>query len=169
MKVYLDNVIVSGRIRSDLEPTELAAVQRLEQPPYRDELQIVTSRESWREQERTHDPRIRAALRHGQADVPVVQNDHAVLGFSQSQDQYGGFVANPLVTDIVDESLFAILRAEGLDSEDARHLMYAVCNGCQRFVTLDPDFLGRRAQLETRCRGLRILKPTELVASHSGS
>ena len=82
-------------------------------------------------------------------------------------DYLGGFITNPLVTDIVDDALFAALNAQGLRDAAARHLMYAVCNACDRFVTLDPDFLDRRDALEAQCRGLRIVKPSELVTELS--
>jgi hypothetical protein len=59
-----------------------------------------------------------------------------------------GFISSPLVTDIVDETMFLALQAAGLNSGDARHLMHALCNGCVRFVTTDPDFLNRRQAIE---------------------
>ena len=167
MRAYLDNVIVSGEIRTDLEATEMAAVQELYRLASRGSLQIVTSRESWREQERTRNPDILAALQKGRSEVEVVQDDHLVLGFSHLQDHYGGFIANPLMTDIVDEPLHADLKAAGLKDGDARHLMYAVSNNCQQFVTVDPHFIGRRAVLEARCQGLRIVRPSELVSEFS--
>ena len=167
MKIYLDNVIVCGQIRTDLEPAEMAAVQQLGSQPFKDRLLILTSRESWREQDRTNDAAVRAMLRQHRDGVPVVERDHSVLGFSQSHDHLGGFIASPLVTDIVDDSLFTALKAEGLQDADARHLMYAVCNGCDRFVTLDPDFLNRRHVLAAQCQGLRVAKPSELVAELS--
>ncbi len=37
-------------------------------------------------------------------------------------------------------------------------------NGCDRLVTTDPHFLHRRSALEASCRGLRIVKPSELAA-----
>ena len=64
----------------------------------------------------------------------------------------------------VDNELFNDLKSQGLDDSDARHLMYAACNECDRFVTLDPDFLNRRVSLEARCKGIRIVRPSELVA-----
>jgi hypothetical protein len=163
MRIYLDNVIASGRIRGDLEPPEMAAVRQLDQQAANGKLEVLTARESWREQERTKDPAVRNALGQSRGDVPVVQDDHRVLGFSTLTAQYGGFIANPLVSDIVDETLFTELKKSGLKDADARHLMYAVCNQCDRFVTLDPDFIDRRDDLETLSRGLRIVKPSELV------
>jgi hypothetical protein len=67
-------------------------------------------------------------------------------------------------TDIVDEALFADLKGIGLSDSDAKHLMYAFTNACDRFVTLDPDFLDRRASLDARCQSLRIVRPSELAA-----
>ena len=160
MKVYLDNVIVSGKVRADLEPNEMTAVEELYRLAERHCLEKVTSRETWREQDRTPDLDIRSALQDSRGDVAVVQDDHRLLGYSYLQDQYGGFIANPLVTDIVDEPLLEMLINAGLKNADPWHLMYAT----DRFVTLDRGFLDRRVLLEGYCPGIRIVKPTELVA-----
>ena len=57
------------------------------------------------------------------------------------------------------------LKGLGLDDDsDAKHLMYAVTNGCDRFVTLDPHFFSRIAALEARCPSIRIVRPSELAA-----
>ncbi len=165
MKAYLDNVIASGKVLSDLQPAdEMAAVRTIEQLASQGALHVCTSRESWREQSRTRDRAKRETLEQARSGIPVVEKDHEVLGFSLQQDQYGGFIESPLVTDLIDNGLFNDLRIQNLDASDARHLMYAACNGCDRFVTLDPDFLTRRVGLEARCNGIRIVKPSELVA-----
>jgi hypothetical protein len=83
---------------------------------------------------------------------------------SSESDQYGGWINAPRLTEIVDSALFAAFTAASLKNGDARHLMYAVHNDCDRFVTLDEDFLGaRRTVLEQSTRGLRIVRPTELA------
>jgi hypothetical protein len=41
--------------------------------------------------------------------------------------------------------------------------MYALCNGCARFVTTDPDFLARRSAIEAAYPQIRIVKPSELL------
>lgn len=92
-----------------------------------------------------------------------MSEDHRVLGSNSVDLGYRGFIASPLVTDIVDEGMFARLQAEGLKNGDARHLMYALCNGCARFVTTDPDFLGRRSAIEAAYPKIRIVKPSELL------
>jgi hypothetical protein len=63
----------------------------------------------------------------------------------------------------VDEVMLAELMAAGLKSGDARHLMYALCNGCVRFVTTDRDFLNRRLAIEAAYPKIRIMKPSETL------
>jgi len=165
MRVYLDNVAASGRVVGDLEPAaEMEALRRIERAHSDGTLKMVTSRESWREQERTKDPVKRATLEAARGEVLAVTTDHVLLGFSHLYGPYGTTAVSPMITDIVDEALFADLRSIGLCDSDARHLMYAVANTCDRFVTLDPDFLDRRTSLEARCRSLRIVTPSELAA-----
>lgn len=162
MKVYFDNVIVSGMARGDLQPpAELVAVRAIYACA---EVEVITSRHSWREQERTQDPKIKEILLDAQGNVPTVQNDHEVLGFTVSQDGVGGMVTIPLVSDVIDQELYDALLARGAKEDDAFHLMYAICNECDRFVTLDTkDLLPIRAKIEPACRGMRIVTSTELA------
>lgn len=165
MKAYLDNVICSGLALRDLDPpAEMSATLALVSARDRGELNLVTSVESWREQDRTKNPEQRATLRESREGVPRVKQDHTVLGFAHCADHLGGFVANPLVTDMVDESLFQRLKTVGLADADARHVMYAVHSNCDRFVTLDArDLLPRRSQVETVCAGLKVVTPVQLA------
>jgi len=167
-KAYFDNCIESGRVRTDLQPpSEMAAVRSLLKARDEGKIEIVTSRESWREQERTNDPSIRAQLVNARGDTPVVPNDHELLGFHNQMDRFGTVCVTPLITDIIDEGLFKSLTAAGLKNADARHLMYAARNECERFVTTDPHFTFRRPQLEALCQGLKIVTPSELAAELS--
>jgi len=59
--------------------------------------------------------------------------------------------------------MFHGLQAVGLKNADARHLMYAMCNDCVRFVTTDPDFLDRRTAIGAAYPSIRIVKPSELL------
>jgi hypothetical protein len=70
----------------------------------------------------------------------------------------------PIVSEIVDEALFKGLTTAGLKDADARHLMYAARNDCDRFVTTDPHFTSRRPELEALCQGLKIVTPSDLDA-----
>lgn len=170
MKVYLDNVIVSATIRRDLaSPGEQAALTAIRKSPHVEKLELVTSRESWREQDRAKDPQVRQVLRNDRPNTAVVANDHKVLGFNTQQDQYGGFITFPFVTDVVDEALLAELEELGLKGSDSRHLMYALSNGCDRFLTTDPDFLAVRSEIEARFSTINIVVPSELLAELSGT
>jgi predicted nucleic acid-binding protein len=163
MRVYLDNVAASGRVTGDLAPEqEMRALRKIEDAHRAGVVTIMTSRESWREQERTKDPLRRAKLAGSRGEVAVVTRDHVLLGFRNIDGFHGTTVVNPMVTDVVDESLFAELKTAGLEDADARHLMYAVTNSCERFVTLDPDFLKRRTVLQGLCPSIQVVTPSEL-------
>ena len=164
MKVYLDNVIVSALVRDDLaSPDEQRALKLLQEHRNFGKLEIVTSRESWREQDRTRCEKTREELRSSRDKTPVVSGDHKLLGFRSVDLGYRGFISSPLITAIVDEAMFAELKTVGLKSGDARHLMYALCNGCVCFVTTDPDFLNRRSAIEAAYPKIRIMKPSEML------
>ncbi len=162
MRVYLDNVIASGVVLGDLQPpAELLAARAILKCP---KVKVFTSRHSRREQERTRDPGSRKRLLEAQGDLPTVEKDHEVLGFGASQDHVGGIITIPVVTDIVDQELYDKLVTRGARKDDPHHLMYAVHNECQRFVTLDTkDVLPIRTALEPACRGMKIVTPTELA------
>lgn len=164
MKIYLDNVIASGSVVSDLEPPEMAAVQKLITAGKDGRLEVVTSRKSWDEQSRASDLAKRSKLDEARQDIPVLTDDSRLLGITTVHHE-GMFISYPILTGIVDEGLYATFVAAGLKDLDAQHLTDAVHNGCDRFVTTDNHFLkSRRATLEAACRGLRIVKPSELVA-----
>ena len=91
MKAYLDNVAVSGRVLEDLEPQdEMQALRSLGAAAKCGELELVTSRESWREQERTRDTAKRAQLEAGRHETPTIELDHVLRGFNTVFDHLGG-------------------------------------------------------------------------------
>src|SRR6516164_4506422 len=90
MKVYFDNVIESGRVRSDLDPpSEMAAVKALLKAEAERKIEIVTSRETWREQDRAKEPAVRAQLAQARGEIPVVSNDHKLIGIHNQMDHLG--------------------------------------------------------------------------------
>jgi hypothetical protein len=95
----------------------------------------------------------------------MVTEDYKVLGMHNQMDRLGTVSVTPFVTEYVDVELFKSFMNAGLKDADARHLMYAVHNRCAWFVTTDPHFtdIGRRAELEPLCRGLKIATPVELA------
>jgi predicted nucleic acid-binding protein len=164
MEAYLDNCVVSAMVRGDLaDAAEMAAVATIKKAVDDGRLQLVTSRESWREQDRANDPTVRAMLKQARPEVPLVK-DEKLLGMYTVDDQVGGFSTNPMVTEYVDDQLFEKLKNAGMAPADARHVMYAAHNKSDRFVTTDPHFLSRRQQLEALCPATKIVKPSELAA-----
>jgi hypothetical protein len=166
MRAYLDTVITSGRVLKDLAPSaEMHAVEQIYRFAAEGRIEIVKSKMSGIEQARTADLIKRTTLIKQSNEESVVQKDHLLLGFSSLDYGRRGFISNPIISDIVDEDLFGNLRAAGLEDADARHMMYAVVNDCQVFVTLDnKDILPKRSAVKLICPQIRILMPTELVA-----
>jgi predicted nucleic acid-binding protein len=157
---YLDHCVVSGMVSGDLESAEMSAIQSLQKAVDDGRLQIVTSQESRREQGRATDP-IRARLEQARP-VPLVKENEKLLGMHSYGDQLT-WISHPMLTEYVDSELFENFKKAGLKEADARHLMYAVHNKCDRFVTTDSDFLRRRSQLTPLCGSTKIVRPSELA------
>jgi hypothetical protein len=111
----------------------------------------------------------RDGLKQGLAGLNISQDDHVVLGVNTSSDRYGGYICQPLVSDLIDEPLYSRLRAAGLEKDDAKHLMYAFHQGYEWFVTKDHHFLNQRDALEALCHTIQIRTPSELVAELDGT
>jgi len=166
LRVYLDNMIVSGRVTKDLGPEENAAVQKIERANGVI-LKRVTSRHAWREQDDTPDDALRARFTDARVEVSVVSRDNVLEGFNPPIKAPGGtFSVNPIFSEITNEDLYAYLKSIGIKDKDAKHVMYAAEseNDCVRFLTLDKKILNKKTAIEARCPSLRIMKPTELVA-----
>jgi hypothetical protein len=164
IRVYLDNDVTSAITQRDQkDPAEAAAIDRLLE--WSDsKVELATSRQSPREMERAP-VGYQAGLKAGLSGLQIAVNDHQVLGSFNLSDPYGGCVCNPIVTDVVDDALYSGLISTGLRPDDAKHLMYAVHNGYQRFLTWDKHFLSRKAELATLCPSIDIQKPSEFVAA----
>ncbi len=161
IKVYLDNMVVCAITKHDLAPEEQKALDKLQKDPYR--TMLVTSRQSWREQEKTKKQNDRDQFNKNRSKIPVVLNDHKVLGFSSQDDQYRGFITSPLVTDIPDEKIWNGLKGLFNDKNDAHHLMYALHNKCEYFATTDPHFTEIRNEIKKIFPEIQIVKPSELL------
>jgi hypothetical protein len=163
MKVYFDNVIVSATVTPDQSPGEMAALEKLVAAFVDGKIDVETSRLAWDEQDKAKGT-IKSKLLAARERFPVVPNDTKLLGINTTYYE-GGFMSSPRLTRIMDEALYETFRATGLKEPDAQHLMYAVHDCCDRFVTTDSDFLkSRRPTLEASCRGLLIRRPSELVS-----
>jgi hypothetical protein len=167
LRVYIDNDVASAISRGSTEKRCKAEIEALDQLLHwhgAGQIILGTSRQSPREMERAP-TQYQAGLKKGLEGLDLAKNDHTVLGAFAIIDPYGGFISNPLVTDIVDKRLYSLLLATGLEAEDAKHLMDAVHNGYERFLTWNrKHFLNRKAKLEGLCPSIKIQKPSELVA-----
>jgi predicted nucleic acid-binding protein len=97
--------------------------------------------------------------------VPVAK-DEKVLGFdNQCTDPFGGFVTNPLVSDVQDERLVERLEKElGLPKPDAQHLAQAISNDADVFLTRDEEhFISQRLTIEAQFK-IRIRLPSKALA-----
>ena len=163
MRIYFDNDVASTVSRRERDPADLAAIDKLLELCRSQAISLSTSRQSHREMERApagHQPKLKGGL----GEVAIVSDDHRVLGSHTLTDPYGGCICSPLVTDIVDGGLYANLRAAGLKDDDAKHLMYAHQNKCNRFLTWDRNFLNRRPSLQKFCPSIQIQTPNEFVS-----
>ncbi|MGA8699992.1 MAG: hypothetical protein WB689_40425 [Xanthobacteraceae bacterium] len=151
MEAYLDNCVVSGMVRGDLAAAEMAVIPVLKVAVENGRLRLVTSQESHREQDRATDPNVRAMLKQARPEVPLVAENEKLLGFN-IQDEPFTFISSPMLTEYVDADLYEKFKKANLTDGDARHLMYAVHNKCDRFVTTDHGFLSRRTELAALCR-----------------
>ncbi len=162
IRIYLDNDIASSISRRDLEVMELAAVDQLLDANRHSHVSVEVSRQSWREMERAP-AKYHEGLKSGIKGLSVLRDDHTVLGSHTNVDQFGGCVCNPIVTDIVNDQLFADLCAAGLKCDDAKQLMYAAHNGCQFFITCDGGILARRNKIEVLWAAIQVCRPSECV------
>ena len=174
MKVYYDNDVLSRLARLDETGPESDALMKLQELRNNDHFTKVTSRLSWREQQRVPVEKTRLALRQNRPDTLIVEEDWISGSNGYLEGENGDFAAWYTGTQMVDERLYRGFRLVGLEDDDACHLMFAVHDRCDRFLTLDADFLGnpsnfRRRDLEQYCRGLRIVKPSELLTELNSS
>jgi hypothetical protein len=165
--IYLDNNLASAISRRDQCPMQQACLDRLIDAHANGHVEIRISRHTDREMEKAPS-KYQANLKKGIKDIGRVFNDHKVLDFFELSDPYGGFIFNPIVTDIPDPSLFTNLCSNGLDYDDAKQVLDAALNGMTFFVTCDKKILHRRNQIESLLasvsRTMVIGNPCEVCA-----
>jgi len=165
-RVYYDNVIACALVRRDIPAEEMSAVDVLEQWCADRRIVRVTSKWSRLEQARTPHAEDRAKFAANADAVPLVPNDHRLLGIHNHQFGLYDSFNSPMITDIVDQPLHDLLRTIiTKDDDDVMHLMYAQSNHCDYFVTYDLEHIvKKRKAIESACSGLHVVRPLELVA-----
>lgn len=163
MMVYLDNNIVCGTKKQDIFPhEEREALNLLLEHEKAGKIEMKVSRIAIQEIDRTRNKELREVLRRHYETFETVANEHKVKTFHNQSDQYGGFISYPIMTEILDEEVFFQLCQMGLERMDALHLVMAIFNKAEVFLTADPDFFKLREEIRNRF-SIRVMKPTELV------
>ncbi len=161
LRIYCDTDTLPHNIRHDDKKTqgELAALKRLAE-----EQLLFGSLEVRREVMKTRKQSQQDNLIVDYKALKPITKDERVHGFHTQTDQFGGFITQPLISDVQDEALRNELVNRGLKLNDANHITQAVCNNCDVYLTRDEDTIIKphRAWLEIRL-GIKIRLPSELL------
>lgn len=163
LKLYLDNDVFSAMLAKnepDMTEVENTAIIRIRSMAARAELMLVASEVHRREIDKVPG-RHRAPYQSALAAVPRVEfvEDHTLLGFNTVGDYRGGFITHPLIED---DPIARALWDLGVKRPDAHHLMIAIRNRCDVFLTCDGGILARRDTIQPKFP-IRIAKPSEFA------
>jgi hypothetical protein len=164
LKVYMDNVVASAITKKDLEPAEeQEALEAILIPS--DKFGLYVSPQCNREMDRIPNEEHRRERTAGIAGYPHVKDVYLILGFQSPLDWRIGGAVGPLIDDKPDRKLYEWLRSLGLDENDAMHMMYAIHNTCDIFLTNDrKNFSSRREKIQERYPSIKVTWPTEFRA-----
>ena len=156
---YLDNSVVSAKGKREAS-TELSPLEDLFQRHIRGEIRLVTSEITHREISSylsSHRTPIETVYLHLQ-QVPVIEAQRLV-GINSYWDVHGGW-NSPMIED---DAIWRTIQRIGLDSTDAHHLMVAVRNSCDVFLTLDRRTILRFREELSKTLQLRLRLPSEYL------
>jgi hypothetical protein len=145
---------------------EAAAIADLLEVHKQGKISMLRSNLSRHELERTRSVKQKDALLRDFLLLVPVAKDEKVLGFDSIQtDPFGGFVTNPLVSDVQDEPLVERLMKElGLPKPDAQHLAQGISNKADVFLTRDEEhFIKQRLTIESQFK-IKVRLPSELLS-----
>jgi len=156
--VYLDTCVVSALAREEkptvdaiyglLEFHKTGRVRVLTSSVTRDEIDKIPE-----EHRRRH-----SVIYNLLADVSYIDQQR-LLGFHSQWGPSGG-VACPLIED---DAVWVRLHRMGLDRTDSYHVMLAVRNGCDVFLTCDErTILNHRVEIEAAFPRIKLMQPSEL-------
>jgi hypothetical protein len=167
--VYLDNMIVCAITERDLRADKQESLDELVViEKRRDTIRFQVSYEAQREVERTRDEEKKKRLKAGISQIDNVQENSRLLGFNAQDLGRYGFISSPLMSDVLDPTIFAQLTAFGFKKSDSIHFVNAVSNKCAVFLTTDTRFMTYRSDLESHYRQIIIRKPSELLSDLLG-
>ncbi len=154
MDAYLDNAIVSGLARDQLE-SEQSAAERLLDLHEAGEIRLYTSRVTKEEIERIRAPANRKpkeAMAERVLRLPEVPEIRYLTPISATRPFMGP----------VEDGRLSELRAIVSDYDDARHLFHAIGNDLPYFVTRDGGVLHHHQRLLDDF-GVTVLQPSALL------
>jgi hypothetical protein len=170
MKISCDtDTIVSNIKRHEnrvKEKRELEALEKLLACHRAGKIVMFGSLLNLRELEETKVFTQRDKLRADFAALPPLPKDESVHGSERLiTDPHGGFICNPIVSDVQDEGLCAELKKRGLTRRDADHITQAVCNHCDIFITRDERTIinPHGARIEAQFPSLQVCLPSEAL------
>jgi hypothetical protein len=162
MKIYIDTSCLRSNILRHSDSKSQREVAALEQLAER--YSLFGSRLTLREAMETTNAARRDSLMLDHKALESISKDEKLLGFNSQSDQYGGFISYPIMQDCQDEGLRKELIETSLEPNDAEHLVQAVYNDCEVFLTRDENtIIKHRLWLEQRFPNLRIRLPSELL------
>jgi hypothetical protein len=162
---YLDNDVICGIVKQDLEPKENEAVVGLLRLRDQGAIRLVSSEVTKQELARWKgEKRQDAEAEYENLEKVEYILDHRLIGFNNQWSRQGGW-SSPMIED---DPLAAALWKLGLRRTDSHHLMLAIREKCHYFVTCDrKTILSRRRAIEAAFSDIRLLSPAELLAELS--
>jgi hypothetical protein len=163
LKIYCDTNTLFNNINS--EQSEQEALKRLLAAHHVGRIIMYRSLVDLREVMDTKDLDRQKSLVSDYERLEPIPSDEKVHGFHYQPDQYGGFISNPLVSDVQDEAICKELEQRSLKRRDAQHITQALCNSCDVFLTRDCKTIisPHRTWLERRFPQLKVRLRSELV------
>jgi hypothetical protein len=157
---YLDNDVICGIAKKDLRVEEDAAMRWLLELQCQGRIYLVTSEVAkrelakWNEDKRPDAEKVYESLQW----VKYIE-DHTLMGYNNQWSCQGGWSTPIMEDDPVAKALWDL----GLTRTDSHHLMLAIHDQCDYFVTCDQrTILCRRRPIEAEFLGIRLMLPSEL-------
>jgi hypothetical protein len=157
---YLDNDVICGIAKKDLRAEEDAAMRRLLELQSQGTIRLATSDVAKRELAKWHGEKRpdAEAVYEGLQKVKYIE-DHMLIGFNNQWSSQGGWSSAMMDDDPVARALWDL----GLTRTDSHHLMLAIREQCDFFLTCDQrTVLRRRSSIEAAFLGIRLMFPSEL-------
>lgn len=160
MKIYCDTDTLFSNVRE--APTERAALERLLVDHRAGKIVMCCSQVNRLEVANTKEQETRDKLEADYMALDPVAKEESVSGFQIIPGPTGSFTSDP-VSDL-NSPVYKECRTRGLRERDTLHILRAVENACDVFLTRDGGIRRRRDWLEKRFSGLKIRLPSQLVA-----